>query len=107
MELDSSALGFAYSFPPLGCSGWFCPSVSSVELWLGLCCLTKLRMLQALLQELEWFKPPPCCKWDVKHGQGTKEQQQRAEAVAYADSLISLLERLLRDYLVTVGIGED
>lgn len=31
---------------------------------------------QPLLQELEWFKPPPCCKWDVKHGEGTKEQQQ-------------------------------
>lgn len=59
--------------PQLPCwtrSGWFCPSVSSVEFWL--CCLTQAGL--RMLQEPEWFKPPPCCKWDVKHGKGTKEQ---------------------------------
>lgn len=70
MELDSSALGFAHSFPPGHAEGG---SVLLFPWWgsgWGCAVPARLRMLQGL----ECFKPPPGCKWDVKHGKGTKEQ---------------------------------
>lgn len=76
MKLDSSALGFAHIFPPGRAEDGSVLVFPSWGSGWGCALSARLRMLQPLLQELEWFKPPPCCKWDVKHGKGTKEQQQ-------------------------------